>query len=122
MGRVTPFFGAEKSWGGCSPENITERKVTEEALRDQKVLLRPILGQTADAIIVCDDKGRFTFANAAGEEDGAAGSVGTTLDIPRRCGGSPTTPTAAAYPGRNGLYPGPCAGDDGRHGGPLGKT
>ena len=81
MGRVTPFFGTEKSWVVVAHENITERKVAEEALRDQKVLLETILGQAADAIIVCDDKGRFTFANAAGRKMALLDPVGTTLDI-----------------------------------------
>src|ERR671910_1866054 len=81
MGRVTPFFGAEKSWVVVAHENITERKLAEEALQDQKVLLETILGQAADAIIVCDDKGRFTFANTAARKMALLDPVGTTLDI-----------------------------------------
>jgi PAS domain S-box-containing protein len=80
MGRVTPFSGAEARWAVVAHENITERKLAEEALRDQKVLLETILGQAADAIIVCDDKGRFTFANAAARRMALVDLEGTTLD------------------------------------------
>ena len=81
MGRVTPFFGAEKSWVVVAHENITERKLAEEALQGQKVLLETILGQAADAIIVCDDKGRFTFANTAARKMALLDPVGTTVDF-----------------------------------------
>jgi PAS domain S-box-containing protein len=60
--------------------NTTERKLAEEALQDQKVLLETILGQAADAIIVCDDEGRFTFANAAARQMALQDPEGTTLD------------------------------------------
>src|SRR5215204_6396778 len=81
IGRVTPFFCNEKPWAVVAHENITERKMAEEALQDQKVLLETILGQAADAIIVCDDKGRFTFANAAARQMALLDPVGTTLDF-----------------------------------------
>jgi signal transduction histidine kinase len=81
IGRVTPYFCNEKSWAVVAHENITERKLAEEALRDQKVLLETILGQAADAIIVCDEKGRFTFANAAARHMALQDPEGTTLDI-----------------------------------------
>jgi signal transduction histidine kinase len=80
MGRVTPFFCNEKPWAVVAHENITERRMAEEALQDQKVLLETILGQAADAIIVCDDKGRFTFANAAARQMALLDPEGTTLD------------------------------------------
>jgi signal transduction histidine kinase/GAF domain-containing protein len=80
MGRVTPFFCQEKPWAVVAHENITERKLAEEALQDQKVLLETILGQAADAIIVCDDEGRFTFANAAARQMALQDPEGTTLD------------------------------------------
>ena len=80
IGRVTPFFCNEKSWAVVAHENITERRIAEEALKDQKVLLETILGQAADAIIVCDDKGRFTFANAAARQMALLDPEGTTLD------------------------------------------
>jgi signal transduction histidine kinase len=81
IGRVTPFFCNEKPWAVVAHENITERKMAEEALQDQKVLLETILGQAADAIIVCDDKGRFTFANAAARHMALLDPEGTTLDV-----------------------------------------
>jgi PAS domain-containing protein len=81
MGRVTPYFCNEKSWAVVTHENITERKLAEETLRDQKVLLETILGQAADAIIVCDDQGRFTFANAAARRMALQDPEGATLDI-----------------------------------------
>src|SRR5215212_1470213 len=80
MGRVTPFFCNEKPWAVVAHENITERRMAEEALQDQKVLLETILGQAADAIIVCDDRGRFTFANAAARQMALLDPEGTTLD------------------------------------------
>jgi signal transduction histidine kinase len=79
IARVTPFFCNEKPWVVVAHENITERKKAEEALRDQKVLLETILGQAADAIIVCDDDGRFTFANAAARRMAIVDLEGTTL-------------------------------------------
>ena len=81
MGRVTPYFCNEKAWAVVAHENTTERKLAEEALRDQKVQLETILDQAADAIIVCDDKGRFTFANAAARRMALQDPEGTTLDI-----------------------------------------
>jgi signal transduction histidine kinase len=81
IGRVTPYFCNEKSWAVVAHENITERKLAEEALQDQKVLLETILGQAADAIIVCDDQGRFTFANAAARRMALRDPEGTTLEI-----------------------------------------
>jgi signal transduction histidine kinase/GAF domain-containing protein len=81
VGRVTPFFCNEKPWAVVAHENITERKMAEEALRDQKVLLETILGQAADAIIVCDDRGRFTFANAAARHMAMLDPEGTTLEM-----------------------------------------
>ena len=80
MGRVTPFSGTEAPWAVVAHENITERMMAEEALRDQKVLLETILGQAADAIIVCDEQGRFTFANAATRRMALVDLEGTTLD------------------------------------------
>ena len=81
IGRVTPYLHDEKPWAVVAHENITARRLAEEALRDQKVLLETILGQAADAIIVCDDQGRFTFANAAARHMALRDPEGTTLDI-----------------------------------------
>jgi PAS domain S-box-containing protein len=83
IARVTPFFCNEKPWAVVAHENITERKLAEEVLRDQKVLLETILGQAADAILVCDDRGRFTFTNAAARRMALVELEGTTLaDLP----------------------------------------
>ncbi len=80
IGRVTRFSGAGSPRAVVAHENITERKLAEEALRDQKVLLETILGQAADAIVVCDDKGKFTFANAAARRLALVEPEGTTLE------------------------------------------
>jgi PAS domain S-box-containing protein len=80
MGRVTPYFCDERSWAVVAHENITERKLAELALREQKVLLETILGQAADAIIVCDDRGRFTFANSAARRMALQDPEGITLN------------------------------------------
>jgi len=80
IGRVTPYVRNEKSWAVVAHENITERRIAEEALKDQKVLLETILGQAADAIMVCDDEGRFTFANAAARNMALLDPEGTRLD------------------------------------------
>ncbi len=80
IGRVTPYFRNEKPWAVVAHENITERRIAEEALKDQKVLLETILGQAADAIIVCDDEGRFTFANAAARNMALLDPEGTRLN------------------------------------------
>jgi PAS domain S-box-containing protein len=81
IGRVTPYFCNEKARAVVAHENITVRKRAEGALRDQKVLLETILGQAADAIIVCDERGRFTFANAAARRLALQDPQGTTLDV-----------------------------------------
>jgi signal transduction histidine kinase len=80
IGRVTRFSGAERPWAVVAHENITERKLAEQALQDQKVLLETILGQAADAIIVCDEEGTFTFANAAARRMALRDPEGTTLE------------------------------------------
>ncbi len=99
IGRITPYFCNEKPWAVVAHENITERKIAEEALRDQKVLLETILGQAADAIIVCDDQGRFTFANAAARHMALQDPEGTTLDLAAEVWG------VAHYPGGRPILP-----------------
>ena len=81
MGRVTRFSGAGAPRAVIAHENITVRKLAEEAVQDQKVLLETILGQAADAIIVCDAEGKFTFANTAAREMALRDPEGTTLDL-----------------------------------------
>jgi PAS domain S-box-containing protein len=80
IGRVTRFSGDERPWAVVAHENITERKVAEQALQDQKVLLETILGQAADAIVVCDESGTFTFANAAARRMALRDPEGTKLE------------------------------------------
>jgi signal transduction histidine kinase len=81
MGRVTRFSGAGTRRAVVAHENITVRKLAEEALQDQKVQLETILGQAADAIVVCDNRGRFTFANAAARRMALRDPEGTTLEM-----------------------------------------
>jgi signal transduction histidine kinase len=81
IGRVTPYLHDEEPWAVVAHENITKRRLTEEALKDQKLLLETILGQAADAITVCDDEGRFTFANAAARRMALRDPEDTTLDM-----------------------------------------
>jgi len=92
MGRVTRFSGSETPRAVVAHENITKRKLAEEALQDQKVLLETILGQAAEAIIVCDEAGRFTFANAAARRMALRDPAGTTLEM------SPEVLGVAHYP------------------------
>jgi len=80
IGRVTPYRHNEKPWAVVAHENITKRRLAEEALKDQKLLLETILGQAADAITVCDEEGRFTFANAAARRMAMRDPEGTTLE------------------------------------------
>ena len=80
MGRVTRFSGTGTRRAVVSHENITVRKLAEEAVQDQKIMLETILGQAADAIVVCDEGGRFTFANAAARRMALLDPEGTTLE------------------------------------------
>jgi PAS domain S-box-containing protein len=98
MGKVTPYFCNEKPWAVVAHENITKRKRAEEALRDQKVQLETILGQAADAIIVCDDQGRFTFANAAARHMALQDPQSTTLDISQEVWGVAHYPDGRRIP------------------------
>ena len=98
IGRVTPYFCNEKPWAVVAHENITERRIAEEALQDQKVLLETILGQAADALIVCDDKGRFTFANAAARHMALLDPEGATLDITPEVWGVAHYPNGSRIP------------------------
>ncbi len=98
IGRVTRFSGAGSPRAVVAHENITERKLAEEALRDQKVLLETILGQAADAIVVCDDKGKFTFANAAARRLALVEPEGTTLENTPEVWGTVRYPDGSPVP------------------------
>jgi PAS domain S-box-containing protein len=60
--------------------DITERKRAEEALASQQVMLRTILEQAADGILVHDSKGKVVFANAALKRLAWLPPEGTDLD------------------------------------------
>lgn len=98
IGRVTPYGRDGRSWAVVAHENITARRLAEEALRDQKVLLETILGQAADAIIVCDGEGRFTFANAAARRMALRDPEGATLDMTHDVLGVPHYPDGGRVP------------------------
>jgi signal transduction histidine kinase len=98
MGRVTPYLHDEKPWAVVAHENITKRRLAEEALKDQKLLLETILGQAADAIIVCDEGGRFTFANAAARRMAMRDPEGTTLDMTPEVWGAAHYPDGSRIP------------------------
>ena len=98
MGRVTRFSGAGTPRAVIAHENITVRKLAEEALQDQKVQLETILGQAADAIVVCDDRGRFTFANAAARGMALRDPEGTTLEMTPQVWGVAYSPDGRRLP------------------------
>ncbi|MDP9412066.1 MAG: PAS domain-containing protein [Actinomycetota bacterium] len=98
IGQVTRFSGAGSPRAVVAHEKITERKLAEEALRDQKVLLETILGQAADAIVVCDDKGKFTFANAAARRLALVEPEGTTLENTPEVWGTVRYPDGSPVP------------------------
>jgi signal transduction histidine kinase len=98
MGKVTRFSGAEAAWAVVAHENITKRKLAEEALQDQKVQLETILAQAADAIVVCDETGRFTFANAAARRMALMDPEGTTLEMTPEVWGVAHSPEGRPIP------------------------
>jgi diguanylate cyclase (GGDEF)-like protein/PAS domain S-box-containing protein len=58
-GQMVKFIGA------CT--DISERKRNEEALRVSEERLARIVETNADGIVICNEEGRITFANAAAE-------------------------------------------------------
>jgi signal transduction histidine kinase len=98
MGRVTPYFCSDRAWAVVAHENTTERKLAEEALRDQKVQLETILNQSSDAIIVCDDRGSCTFANAAARRMALQVPEGTTLAVNTKVWGAAHYPDGRLVP------------------------
>jgi PAS domain S-box-containing protein len=60
---------------------IAVRKQAEKELEEQRKLLETILRQAADAIVVCDEKGRMTFVNATARSLAQLDPTGTTLDM-----------------------------------------
>jgi PAS domain S-box-containing protein len=65
IGRVTPFSCTETPWAVVAHENITERKVAEEALGESERTLRALFDSASDAILVADNHGRYIEANPA---------------------------------------------------------
>jgi PAS domain S-box-containing protein len=61
--------------------DITERKLVEEELEDQEILLETTFNQAADALVVCDARGRFTFINPAARRMALMDPEGTTLEV-----------------------------------------
>jgi PAS domain S-box-containing protein len=73
--------------------DITDRKRVQEDLEDQKILLETILNQAADALVVCDAQGRYTFVNAAARRLALIDPEEITLEI------APEVWGEAYYPG-----------------------
>src|ERR671916_435885 len=65
IARVTPFVGGGSSGAVVAHENITERKLTEEALRESEATLNSILNNLAEGVLVADSRGHVVFANSA---------------------------------------------------------
>jgi PAS domain S-box-containing protein len=65
IARVTPFAGGGSSGAVVAHENITERKLIEEALRESEWQFRALFENTLDAILVANDAGEYVGANDA---------------------------------------------------------
>ena len=87
--------------------DVTERRRAEEAMEKQNVLLETILKQAADAVIVCDARGKLTFVNAAARRLALLDPEETALDIAPEVWGEAYDP-AGGYRLRSGLSPGLC--------------
>ncbi|WP_166173839.1 PAS domain-containing sensor histidine kinase [Rubrobacter tropicus] len=98
VGRVTRFADTEPPWAVVAHENVTGRKKAENALQDQNVLLKTTLSQAAEAIVVCDLQGRFTFANDAARRMAMTEPEGSTLDAVSEVAGVPHYPDGTRMP------------------------
>jgi signal transduction histidine kinase len=65
IARVTPFAGGGSSGAVVAHENITERKLAEEALRESEATLNSILNNLAEGVLVADSRGHVVFVNSA---------------------------------------------------------
>ena len=65
IARVTPFAGSGSSGAVVAHENITERKLAEEALRESEATLNSILNNLAEGVVVADTQGHVVFVNSA---------------------------------------------------------
>jgi PAS domain S-box-containing protein len=63
--RVTPFAGGDSSGAVVAHENITERKLAEEAVRESEATLNSILNNLAEGVLVADSRGHVVFVNSA---------------------------------------------------------
>ena len=66
----SPYYNKEGAFGGYagSVTDITERKLTEEKLASQNVLINTITNNTMQALFLMDDKQVCTYMNPAAEE------------------------------------------------------
>ena len=78
--------------------DVTERRRAEEALEKQNVLLETILKQAADAVIVCDARGKLTFVNAAARRLALLDPEETALDIAPEVWGEAYDPAGRRIP------------------------
>ncbi|MBA2443323.1 MAG: PAS domain S-box protein [Rubrobacter sp.] len=65
--RLGPFEAEERRLVLASVRDVTERKRSEEALRDSEERYRVVAETASDAIIVIDEGGRISFVNGAAE-------------------------------------------------------
>ncbi|MEI6945681.1 PAS domain S-box protein [Paraflavisolibacter sp. H34] len=66
----SPYFGQDGTFGGFvgSLSDITERKLAEEKLESQNVLINTIMGTTLQALFLMDDRQICTYMNPAAEQ------------------------------------------------------
>jgi PAS domain S-box-containing protein len=96
----TPVYDAAGSLVGIIgvSMDVTERRRAEEALEKQNVLLETILKQAADAVIVCDARGKLTFVNAAARRLALLDPEETALDIAPEVWGEAYDPAGRRIP------------------------
>ena len=98
VARVTRLSGTDPPWAVVAHENITERKRAAEVLRNQKVMLEAVLRQAADAMVVCDVRGRFTFVNAAARHMALTDPDGASVEDVPEVWGKPLYPDGRPVP------------------------
>src|SRR5215218_9305816 len=81
--------------------DITERKRVQEELVDQKILLETTFNQAADALVVCDARGRFTFINPAARRMALMDPEGTTLEVASEVWGTAYSSDGHLIPGED---------------------
>ena len=89
-GRVTPFPGESPRKVVVAHEEITERKMAEEEMRESEIRFRRITDSALDAILMIDPQGNVSFWNPAAErllgytKDEASGQDLHSLIAPER--------------------------------------